>query len=142
MPFLDSMDRGDSTILENLRALEGEGLHWLLSHATLTGGITDDQRATVALLRLEWQYPETAAVIMALPWVRDGIAPSEVESAMALQELALDSERLLQALTQKSWVQRDGLTLDESSTLFGSLRSVRDEAVALRIVDMPFLETI
>ena len=141
MPFLDSMDRGDSTILENLRALEGEGLHWLLSHATLTGGITDDQRATVALLRLEWQYPETAAVIMALPWVRDGIAPSEVESAMALQELALDSERLLQALTQKSWVQRDGLTPDESSVIW-SLRSVRDEAVALRIVDMPFLETI
>ena len=101
MPFLDSMDREDSTILDNLRTLKGEGLRWLLSHSTLTEGITDEQRATVALLRLEWEYPERASVIMALPWVRDGIAPSEVGAAIALQELALKSQRVLQALAAR-----------------------------------------
>ena len=140
MPFLDSMDRGDLTILDTLRTLEGEGLHYLLSHPALIGGITDDQRAAVALLRLEWQYPETAAVILALPWVRDGIAPSEVESAIALQELALKSRQVLQALAQKPWMQ-DGLTPDESSMTW-KLRSIRDESAALRILDMAFLETV
>ena len=140
MPFLDSMDRGDLTILDTLRTLEGEGLRYLLSHPTLIGGITDDQRAAVALLRLEWQYPETAAVILALPWVRDGIAPSEVESAIALQELALKSRQVLQALAQKPWMQ-DGLTPDESSMTW-KLRSIRDESAALRILDMAFLETV
>ena len=140
MPFLDSMDRGDLTTLDTLRTLEGEGLRYLLSHPTLIGGITDDQRAAVALLRLEWQYPETAAVILALPWVRDGIAPSEVESAIALQELALKSRQVLQALAQKPWMQ-DGLTPDESSMTW-KLRSIRDESAALRILDMAFLETV
>ena len=140
MPFLDSMDRGDLTILDTLRTLEGEGLHYLLSHPALIGGITDDQRAAVALLRLEWQYPEAAAVILALPWVRDGIAPSEVESAIALQELTLKSRQVLQALAQKPWMQ-DGLTPDESSMTW-KLRSIRDESTALRILDMAFLETV
>ena len=147
MPFLDSMGRGDSTILDTLRTLEREGLRWLLSHPTLTGGITDDQRTTVALLRLEWQYPETAAVIMALPWVRDGIAASEEAPVLALRHMALDSQKVFWTLAHRPWLQ-DGLNPDEVTvvrdltSISGASSEKMGETTALRFIDMPFLETI
>ena len=155
MPFLESIESQEYEILETLYAmsflersfLEAEGIQWALSHPKLAGGIADDQRATVALVSLEWQYPESAAVIWELPWVRDGIAASETSDGLALQELALNSEQVFQVLARKSWIQ-DGLSRDEQ-TVIRNLRSIaekgssrRDEASALKIIAMPFLEAV
>ena len=155
MPFLESIESQEYEILETLYAmsflersfLEAKGIQWALSHPKLAGGIADDQRATVALVSLEWQYPESAAVIWELPWVRDGIAASETSDALALQELALNSEQVFQVLAQKSWIQ-DGLSRDEQSVIWdlryiaGKDNSRRDEASALKIIAMPFLEAV
>ncbi len=147
MPFLESFERNDLVILETLSTLDQEGLRWLLSHPTLTGVSAEAQPAAIALLRLEWEQPESAAAIMALPWIGDGIGPSEIKAVLQLQELALDSQGVFWALTPSRWVQ-DGLDLDET-TVVTALRGIsgvsfskRDETAALRIAAMPFLETV
>ena len=57
MPFLDSIERDDLSILQTLEALDQEGLRWLLSHPGVTGGNVDVLPATMALVRLEWEWP-------------------------------------------------------------------------------------
>ena len=65
MPFLDSIDGGELTILRIIEHpylhLGRDGLSWLLSHPDLTGGISDDHGGLVALLRLEWEDPVLAS---------------------------------------------------------------------------------
>ena len=147
MPFFDTIEPEDTTILDTLSAVDGEGLRWLLAHPSLAGGITDSQRATVALLRLERRRPETAAAVNDLPWIRDGVDPSEENPALILLELALDSRQVFQALVTKEWM-RDGLNSDEVAVLAGlwgisgTTFVKRDLAVALRIIEMPFLERV
>ena len=98
MPFLDSIERDDLSILQTLEALDQEGLRWLLSHPGVTGGNVDVLPATMALVRLEWEWPETAATLTALSWIEDGVSPAEVNAVLVLQELALDSQDLFRAL--------------------------------------------
>ena len=147
MPFLDSIERDDLAILQTLETLDHEGLRWLLSHPALAGGSADVLPATIALLRLEWERPESAAAIMALPWIEDGINTSEVRAVLLLQELALDSQELFRALVSTTWAQ-DGLDRDDM-TVVAALKGMaslslakRDETTALRIAAMPFLETV
>ena len=147
MPFLDTFERDDLVILETLSWLDQEGLRWLLSHPTLTGASAESQPAAMALLRLEWDQPEAAAMIIGLPWIGDGISPSEVNATLHLQELALESHEVFQVLVSTTWVQ-DGLDRDEITAVV-ALRGIsgvsyarRDEAAALRIAAMPFLETV
>ena len=101
----------------------------------------------MALLRLEAKRPEEAAVISALPWVRDGIDPSELKSTLSLELLALDSPDVFQALSRKSWLL-DGLNPEETIVIYsmhgisGESFVKRDLAMALQIAGMPFMETI
>ena len=149
MPFLETIEVQDLNILDMLRSLyrfDPSGVHWLLSDHRLAAGITDEQESIVALLSQEWQNPETATALRDLPWIRDGIAPSEVSPVLTLRVIALDASRLFQVLIRKDWV-RDGLSSDEQSVI-RSLLSIssnsprRGEAVALRIIEMPFLESV
>ncbi len=147
MSFLDTLEQDDLVILETLSALDRQGLRWLLSHPAITDAIAETQPAAIALARLEWEQPEQAARIMALPWMSDGIEPSESEAILLLHELALDSQGVFQVIVSTTWVE-DGLDRDEM-TVVAALREIsgvsftrRDEAAALRIVDMPFLETV
>ena len=147
MPFLNSINLEDLIILETLRPLEREDLRWLLSHSALTGGITDDHRATTALLRLQREDPKTSAELMALPWIGDGVGSSEVDSVLELYELALESRKVFRELAPRPWMQ-DGLSLDERTIVTGLLGisgasfAKRDETAVLRILTMPFLETV
>ena len=147
MPFLDALEWDDLVMLETLSALDRQGLRWLLSHPAITDASAETQPAAIALARLEWEQPEAAARIMALPWMADGIAPSDSDAILLLQELALDSHGVFQALVSTTWVE-DGLDRDEM-TVVAALREIsgvsftrRDEAAALRIAGMPFLESV
>ena len=149
MPFLDSAEYQDYRILETLRTMwsDTSGVRWIISHPRLAGGITDNQRATVSLLRLEWENPDLAKAIWSLPWVDDGITASETPAALALYELAQDSTQLFHTLAAKPWIQ-DALSRDEQSVI-EKLSSIaarrdsgRDEAAALRIAAMPFLDSV
>lgn len=147
MPFLESIERNDIEVLETLSALDQEGLRWVLSHPSLAEVSADTLRPTVALMHLEWERPEAAATLKALPWVNDGIGTSEVEAVLQLQELALVSPKVFHVLAHRPWV-RDRLGSNEI-TVVTSLRGIsslsstkRDESAALRIADMPFLKTV
>ena len=111
MPILNTIEVEDLAILQTLEALDREGLRWLLSHPTLTGRSADVLPAAMALLRLEWEWPDLAAAMMALLWINDGIDPSEVKAVLQLQEFAFDSPRVFGALNARPWV-RDGLDPD------------------------------
>ena len=155
MPFLDTIGQGEWSSLIILQRLLGEtaygrGFHWLVSQPALKGRITDDQRATVALLGLEYRDPDAAAAMTALPWIQDGVASSEDEGVLVLRELALESVPTLRAVLGKNWT-RDGLTYDEArvvnvltsmSQRDENLGTVLDRATALHVIDMPFMDTI
>ena len=152
MPFLDSITTTgtEKAILDALDTAlwyspnRQMGLRELLAHPVLRGGITDDQRSTVELLAIGTRTPAIAAAINTLPWVQDGIDASEGRAVSTLHEASRGTRELLPALVQKSWVQ-DGLTVDEQdaiSVLMGISRNSerQDEAAALAILQMPFLE--
>ena len=148
MPFLETIGTYKFGILDIFNSLtlnDPEGVHWILSHPLLAGGITDERIAVLALLQLERQDPEAAASIWSLPWIDDGIAASETSAVLVMQSAA-ESKLLLQALARKPWIQ-DGISSDER-TVIRSLWSIsgkvtrRDEAAGLAILNMPFLESV
>ena len=150
MPFLETVSLRDTRILETLavqaRADKGN-VQQVLSNPALRGGIRDDQEEVVALLSLELQDPDAAASIHELSWVRDGIAAAERDDVLALQELALESNQIFFASMRKAWVH-DGLSQDELSVIrlltamSGASYADRDEAAAMQILEMPFLEVV
>ena len=150
MPFLETVSPRDTIILETLSVLEqaeGGNVQQVLSNPALRGGIGDAQEGVVALLSLELQDPDAAAAIHDLSWVQDGIAASEQDDVLALQESALESNQIFFASMRKAWVH-DGLTQDELSVI-GLLTAMsgvsytdRDEAAAMQILEMPFLEVV
>ena len=93
MPFLDSVEEGDPTLLDQWIALlwdDPAGLYWILSHPRLAGGISHEQRATALILRLEREYPAAAAVMWAMPWIQDGVAESDFLPVFWLQQIGLE----------------------------------------------------
>ena len=152
MPFLESFDKWESLhfmvqVLDDLARDHPSGFRRVLSSPALAGGITSDQKATIALLDLKERNPDAASAMEALPYIQDGISPSEQDGVLATWRAALESDPVFRTLLTKSWV-RDGLTPDESlvvhglANIAGETLAHRDEAAALLIVDMPFLETI
>ena len=149
MPFLDSVDKDDYAIVDEIFQLaqaDQAGFRQLMSHPVVRNGIRDGQRSTVELLSLSIRNPQAAPFITALPWIQDGIAPAETRAVTVLQWLGLASEQVLQVIAQKPWV-RDGLSIDEIIVI-DRLQSIaskntdrRDEASALAIARMPFLDT-
>ena len=88
-----------------------------------------------------------ARSIEALPWVADGVGASEQDSVWALYTLALDAQQVFWAVMERPWVQ-DSLTEYEISVIYtlaamGSMsNTASNPTAALRIVEMPFMESI
>ena len=150
MPFLETVSPSDTIILDTLSVLaleEGGDVQQVLSNSALRGGITDGQEGVVALLSLELQDPDAASAIHALSWVQDGIAAAEQDDVLALQTSALESKQVFPAMMRKAWIH-DGLTQDELSVIrrltamSGVSYADRDEAAAMQILEMPFLEVV
>ena len=156
MPFLETIERSDAYVLDLINTFyhnDPEGVQWILTQPVLAGGITDDRVGEFALLYLERQDPERAAVLRSLPWIQDGLAGTEKSAAQMLGGLAQrSSDRFFQAVVRKPWVQ-DELSDNERLVVrtidniarFGGPggQEVRgDEAAALRIFDMPYLDTV
>lgn len=149
MPFLETLEKDDYHILEVLRRAitSVAGLRWTLTHPKLAGGINDDQLVTVSLLALEWQDPETTKVLRDLPWMSDGVDASEKPAALLMNRLARWSSRAFALLAAKPWA-RDALSADEQSVAESLLHLIpggssgERDAAALRILSMPFLDTV
>ena len=82
------------------------------------------------------------AAIDELDWVQDGVAESEAAAVEELDEMAMESHPLFEAVMGKSWVQ-DGINADEISVVRDlTYMARRDEARALSVIRMPFLATV
>ena len=93
---------------------------------------------------LAGQNPAAVQAIQALPWVADGIAAAERESAAALVNLAHASEPLLRDLLAKSWVNRVD-NFPELAAALAALQGIaalREPAAARRLAAMPFLNSL
>ena len=157
MPLFESIGQGEWSTVDIVVGLLnedfGRGFKWLLAQPAVADGITDDERAVVALLDLEWRVPGAAAALRALPWVKDGVGPTEDEGVLVLRKLALESDLISDALLPKSWVGdnvspselpkswvRDGIIPTEARVIELLIRL--DEAISLTIAEMPFMDSI
>ena len=161
MPFLETYEYADLvtvSFLADLSLSNLSGLKQILSHPELSDGITNDRMATAVLLCLGIQDPDMADAIDALPWVRDGISAPEIE--VSYVHIYGDSDRferstfwnfversqrysqLVLEMTRKQWIQ-DGISQSEFSALDKLFTiSWKDEAAAVQVLGMPFLETV
>ena len=91
---------------------------------------------------LQQNHPALAEAITGLPWVADGIDGAERDGVQGLVNLATFYRPVFGAVIDRPWVANG---LNESETdVVQDLRWVAygDEAAALRLLDMPFLESI
>ena len=90
------------------------------------------------------QNPAAAQTIQAWPWVADGIAAAERESAAALVNLAIVSEPLLRDLLGQPWVNRveNFPELAAALTALQGIATLIEPAAARRIAAMPFLNSL
>ena len=91
---------------------------------------------------LQQNHPALASAITGLPWVADGIDGAERDGVQGLVNLATFYRPVFGAVIDRPWVA-DGLNESETDVV-QDLRWVAygDEAAALRLLDMPFLESI
>lgn len=95
------------------------------------------------LERADRLEPEFANQLKALPWIADGIDYAERDAAQMLIDAANHYPDTFRALLQKPWVTDDVLTAAETNVIYGIRWTARrDEASALAILDMLFLETL
>ena len=148
MPFLETLEDDEGRLVSFLLTVAyRRDLPQLLSSPKLEDGIRDGQLGTVALVDLEIRDPEAAAALNNLDWLKDGIDPSEQEAVRTMVHTSAESDAVFRALLAKSWVQ-DGLTQNESRVV-GSITYMAssspdktNEAMALRILEMPFLQDV
>ena len=159
MPFLKTREPivYDLWLLYEIRVLaiaDIEGLRRVIAHPSLRGGITEDNIQHVPLLLMEQQYPELAAAIRNLPWVRDGIKTRtavndysnsedlELAQVIRLNWQARSRPQYLLEKLKKPWYQ-DGISAFESSTIrtLDEISRIHYSA-SIELLRMPFLSTL
>ncbi len=160
MPFLKTLDHAGFEalrLLADLAASDSRQLRHLLSHNVLSGGPEENPGVAVALLDLRRRDAEAADQIEALAWVQNGIGkpayenvslanpdPAEYEQGVVLDliNLAAQSRDVFTALVSKPWMQ-DSLNQSENEVVDGIVGiAARGSEHALKLLGMPFLETI
>ena len=148
LPLLETFERGDTAamvFLQGLLVSDPDGFWQLIAHPNLSTHYDSSRDWAIPLLYLESRDAESAAVIEALPWVQDGIVGVENWSVMYLTRLALISQQVFHTLLSKNleWLPPDhdvGIHVSFLSYIV-SISDV-DETAALRIIEMPFVETV
>lgn len=163
MPFMESLEGQDDTVAAVLGILRGrltqhqsdqdlagpDALERLLARLGLEGGITSEQLGDVAYEDLELRHPDAHMAVKALPWIRDGIEPSEQWAVVILRREALRVAGLAayyEVLTNP-WVQ-DGLASGELEALAAIFRHANrmydwnNGGAAIEILAMPFLDRL
>ncbi|MCY4113804.1 MAG: hypothetical protein OXG33_07700 [Chloroflexi bacterium] len=106
--------------------------------------VTQNAVASLASFTLPEPTPSITgnAAIDQLDWVQDGVAESEAAAVEALVDLAMESQPLFETVMGKSWVQ-DGINADELTVVKElTIMAGKDEARALSVIQMPFLESV
>lgn len=123
----------------------------LLQKPWVGDSITADE--TVAIYRLRWaaKYsPEIGQDILRKPWIQDDVTSAEATGIEYLYWTGRNIPELADKMLQKSWLE-DGITADEATVIQELYWIARPEDetfqqqvidVAIRILDMPFLESV
>lgn len=142
LPFLDTIEWGDSDIMEFLARIsvsDPDALMKLLSRESLTA----PNDPPVQILYLEIRDPAAAARLADQVWVKNGLQYLENSTLNYLQETALASPRFFNYMIEehREWIPlQNGL---DNSALYRLVKwSHFDEDTVLRLVAMPFLERI
>ena len=160
MPLLETIELGDIDALDRLIDLppsDPARVREMLAHPALNDADADGDGTILAGLYLKWKDPGASAALESLSWVQDGLGrpayenfgsahadPADHEESiiLGLFDLARKSREMFMAMVGKSWMQ-DHLTAWEVEAVLGLLDFAGlDLEAALRIVRMPFLETI
>ena len=155
--FLDTLESSDSEALRYLSYIaesDAEFTAEVLAHPDLDSN-TDKAGLTVSVLYLGWKDPETAHAIKGLTWFQEvldkpasdyptshSIPVRNFNSALRLVELAAVAREATIAIAAKPWMQ-DSLLLWEREVLSGLIDlALWDEQEALRVLEMPFLDSV
>ncbi len=92
--------------------------------------------------RLEESNSQAAAAIRALPWIRDGIVDQERDAAESLIYMAATQEELFNILTGKPWVDTTVIARGASAIVALDYIAEKDPQAALRLINMPLLDTL
>ena len=126
-------------------------LNSLLQKTWVRDDITASE--TTAILRLRWaaKYsPEIGQDILRKPWIQDDVTSAEATGIEYLYWTGRNIPELADKMLQKSWLE-DGITADEATVIQELYWIARPEDetfqqqvidVAIRILDMPFLESV
>ena len=143
MPFLETIEPADGVTLGALRGLASTGvLDVLLNRPWVEDGLSDPELRIVTNLRSIFGSDERAPLrIIGLPFL-ETIEPTDAAAVDALGRLALSSTTVFDALMDRAWVE--GSIGETEISVIGDIRWItgNDEDAALRVIAMPFLETI
>ena len=143
MPFLEAIEPADGVTLGALRGLASTGVLDVLSNRSWVGdGLSDPELRIVTDLRSIFGSDEDAPLrIIGLPFL-ETIEPTDDDAVDALRRLALSSTTVFDALMDRAWVE-GSIGQTEISVIrdIGSITD-NDEDAALRVIGLPFLETI
>ena len=146
LPFLDTMDWGDSTevkFLLDLMSSDWEGLQQLLTHPAVLNRDDGNESSPMSLLYLDMKGPAAAEKIANLPWVKDGLHDFEENGVGLLQQLAQKSPTVFQAVLsrEREWIPPQTGMDNASIQRLINLATINEYA-ALQLIEMPFMESI
>ena len=142
--FVDGLSDSESVAVRELVYLAPASLAIASSIVDLDwvqDGIDHMEANTVwTFSALAWKDVEIASSVIDFGWVRDGINQTEFQALDELRYFKLDDLRLVSTVVAFAWVQ-DGIEPVEAEVV-DALNVFTDVEVALRILSMPFLETL
>ena len=143
MPFLEAIEPADGVTLGALRGLASTGvLDVLVNRPWVGDGLSDPELRIVTNLRSIFGIDERAPLrIIGLPFL-ETIEPTDDDAVDALGRLARSSTTVFDALMDRAWVE--GSIGETEISVIGDIGWItdNDEDAALRVIGLPFLETI
>ncbi len=145
MPFLDTIEAADGATLELLADLDFyvPGLLSAVADKSWTrDGLKSSEREVIDLLwGITYDDEAIALRILDMPFL-DTVEPADVTLTQVLSDLISYRNDLIYAAVEKSWIT-DGLDESEAAILDDlKLIADNDAAVALQLLEMPFLESV
>ena len=156
MSVVETIDIPDEIAINKIVELfdnDRQALRHILALPEFAGGITDELAPLIPLFYLDTLDPEAAEAIRSLHWVGDGrpsrrderSVDTEPETIEGLQTLAKLHPNVFWAVIASEWMRHAsrGSTWDRAIlvTFLIQIADV-DEESALRILDLPFLDTV
>ena len=142
LPFLDTIEWSDQDAMQFMAGLSQSdpvGFVEFLTHDSVQSG----DSKPIPLIYLELNNPAAASEIAAQAWVMDGLHEFEHGTVRLLVQAAIASNRLFRHLmdSELAWIPLQ--TGADNATLQRLVDwSKSDENTVIRLVSMPFMETI